>query len=147
MFVNSILSFSVVGLWTIRVKSPGASSLRAVLHSPAKDMTIIICHNKPPDRKWSWSVDDVTPRKDGPENLRILKRRVEIKPMRQVLDFDRWGIELDLGRWRRESLPTEILNITRCAACCDWVSIVWLAKTFKNCVSLLVLPRTKVRSK
>ena len=30
--------------------------------------------NKPPDRKWGWSVDDVTPGKDGPENLRILKK-------------------------------------------------------------------------
>ena len=31
------------------------------------------CHNKPPDSKWGWSVDDVMPGGDGPENLRILK--------------------------------------------------------------------------
>ena len=28
------------------------------------------CHNKPPDRIWGWSVDDVMPGRDGPENLR-----------------------------------------------------------------------------
>ena len=38
-------------------------------------MTITICHDKPPDRKWAWSVEDVIPGRDGPENLRILKRR------------------------------------------------------------------------
>ena len=32
------------------------------------------CDNKPPERKWSWSVDDVMPGRDGPENLRILKK-------------------------------------------------------------------------
>ena len=37
-------------------------------------MTITICHNKPPDKKWGWSVDDVMPGRDDPENLRILKR-------------------------------------------------------------------------
>ena len=29
------------------------------------------CHNKPPDRKWVWNVDDVMPGRDGSENLRI----------------------------------------------------------------------------
>ena len=49
-------------------------------------MTITICYNKPPDRKWGWSVDDVMPRRDGPENLRILKKRsVEIEPLRREL--------------------------------------------------------------
>ena len=32
------------------------------------------CHNKPPDRKWGLSMDDVMPGRDGPENLRILKK-------------------------------------------------------------------------
>ena len=41
-FVNYILSFSLVGLWTIRVKSSVAYSLGAVLRSCAKDMTITI---------------------------------------------------------------------------------------------------------
>ena len=37
-------------------------------------MTITICHNKAPDRKYGWTVDDVRPRRDGPENLRKLKK-------------------------------------------------------------------------
>ena len=32
------------------------------------------CYNKASDRKWGWSVDDVKPGRDGPENLRILKK-------------------------------------------------------------------------
>ena len=48
-------------------------SFSAVLRSRAKDMTITISHNKPPDRKCGWGVDDVMSRRDGPENLRILK--------------------------------------------------------------------------
>ena len=32
------------------------------------------CHNKPLDRKLGRSVDDVIPGRDGPENLRILKK-------------------------------------------------------------------------
>ena len=43
--------------------------------SYARDMTITICHNKPPDRKLGLSVDDFMPGRDGPENLSILKRR------------------------------------------------------------------------
>ena len=51
-------------------------------------MTITICHNKPPDRKWGWSVDDIMSRRDGPENLRILKRRqLGIRPLRRGLGF------------------------------------------------------------
>ena len=53
------------------------------LHSCAKDMTITICPNKPLDRKLGWSVDDVMPRGDGPENLRILKK--------SQLRLDHWG--------------------------------------------------------
>ena len=34
-----------------------------------------------------WSMDDVMPRRDGPENLRILKR--------SQLDFDNWKMSLD----------------------------------------------------
>ena len=48
------------------------------------------CHNKPPDRKWRSSVDAVMPGRDGPENLRILKKsqlRVEIGPRRQTIEF------------------------------------------------------------
>ena len=55
--------------------------LRAQVHSQLVQFTLArkgydnhLCHNKPPDRKWGWSVDDVMPRRDDPENLRILKR-------------------------------------------------------------------------
>ena len=48
----------------------------------AKDMTIMICYNRLLDRKRGLSVDDIMPRRDGPENLRILKR--------SQLDFDHW---------------------------------------------------------
>ena len=32
------------------------------------------CHNKPPDRKWGWSVDDIMPRRDGLRIWKILKK-------------------------------------------------------------------------
>ena len=63
------------------------------------------CQYKPPDKKWGWSVDDVMPGRDGPEDFekesvdigpwrqRIeflpLRHRVEIGPLRQELNFDR----------------------------------------------------------
>ena len=55
--------------------------------------------------------------------------------------FYRWGVQLsfsdlDQQRW------IDIVDITRCAARRGRVSIVWLAKTFKNFVSLLELPWT-----
>ena len=43
------------------------------------------CHNKPPNRKWGWSVDDVMPGRDGLENLRILKKS-QLK-----VDFGLWS--------------------------------------------------------
>ena len=51
-------------------------------------MTITICHNKPPDSKWGWSVDDVMPRRDGLGNLRILKRlQLSFLPLRHAVGF------------------------------------------------------------
>ena len=44
------------------------------------------CHNKPPDKKWSWSVDDVMSRRDGPENLRILRKN---------------QLKAEIGLWRQ----------------------------------------------
>ena len=58
-----------------------------VLRSRAKDMTITIVIINP---RQGWSVDDVMPGRDGPENLRILKKsqwRVEIGPWRQKFEF------------------------------------------------------------
>ena len=41
-------------------------------------------HKKSPDREWGWSVDEVMPRREGSENLRILKKRhrVDFLPLR-----------------------------------------------------------------
>ena len=77
MFYHSVW----LGFELFKSLGPGTWSLGAVLHSWAKDMTITIFHNKPPDRKCDWIVDDVMPRSDSPDNLRILKRR--------QLNFDR----------------------------------------------------------
>ena len=40
-------------------------------------------HNKPPDRK----EDDVMPRRDGPENLRILKVYLSFLPLTRAVEF------------------------------------------------------------
>ena len=50
------------------------------------------------------------PGRDGPENLRIFKRRIGFRPLKDVVGF--FG-----------SQPTEILNITRCAAGWGEVSV------------------------
>ena len=89
------------------------------------------CHNKPPNRKWGWSVDDVMPGRDGLEILRILKKsqlrveigqwkqRVEFLPLRHRVEFLRLK---DLVKFCR-SLTIEILNITRWAARWDGVRL------------------------
>ena len=79
------------------------------------------CHNKLPDRKWDWSVNDDMPGRDGPENLRILKKR--------RLRLDRWGIEFCLLLLRHlvkfcRSLPIEILTTTRYTVRWGGVSII-----------------------
>ena len=96
------------------------------------------CHNKPLDRKWGWSVDDVMPGRDVPENLRILKKsqlrldhggtELSFLPLWQRLSF------LGLDRWRW----IETLNITRCTA-------RWWGQHSKKCVSFLMSPWTEVK--
>ena len=47
------------------------------------------CHNKPPRQEMGRSVDEFMPGRDGPENLRILKKsqlKVEIGPRRQIIE-------------------------------------------------------------
>ena len=89
-------------------------------------MTITICHNKLPDRKWSWSVDEVISRRDGSENFE--KTVVEIRPLKAKLGFLplRRAVEF-FGSRPAEMNRVEILNITRCAAHWGGVRIVWLA--------------------
>ena len=84
--------------------------------------------------EWIESVVDVIPGRDGPENLRILKRQVvEVRPLMRAVGFfgseKQISLGLDRQRW------VEILNTTRCAARWGGVSIVWLAEALKNCVS------------
>ena len=90
------------------------------------------CHNNPPDRKWGCSGDDVMPGRDCPANLRILK-----KSQLRVEWFGHWVEELSFSNLYRQRWSA-ILNITRCAERWDGVSVIWLRKTFKNGVSLLV---------
>ena len=75
------------------------------------DMTSIISHNEPPDRKWGWTcrwreiewVDDVMPGRDGPENFRILKRWLD-QSSKQAVEFF-----FDLIRWDKfRSRPAEM---------------------------------------
>ena len=44
-----------------------------------------LCHNKPPERKWGWSMEDVILGRDGSENLRILK--LVIRTWRHRVEF------------------------------------------------------------
>ena len=76
------------------------------------------CHNKPLDGKSEWSVDDVMPGGDDPENLRILKKsllKVEVGLWRQTVEF------LPL-RPRVELRPLKEVDITRCAAGWGWLA-------------------------
>ena len=77
-------------------------------------------------------MDDVTPGRDGPENLRILKKselKVGIGPCRQTTEFLPLGHTVEFSTVAAAvkifgSLLTEILNITKCAVRWDDVSIV-----------------------
>ena len=115
--------------------------------------------------EWIKWVVEVVPGRKGPENMRILKRRVvEVRPMKHAACFfffcffflffflfffwsDQKQISLGLDRQRW----VEILDTTRWAACefvgGGGVRIVWLAYAFMICVSLLVSPRTEGRKK
>ena len=91
---------------------------------------------------------DVVPGRDGPENLRILKRRVNWGSTVEVRSwvFRIWLEQISLGLDRQGWV--EIL--TPQDAPCVWergASIVWLADTFMICVSLLASPTTEGRTK
>ena len=119
----------------------------------------------------SRSVNDVMPGRDGPENLKILKKSqlgVDFEPCRQTVGFSAieadsrsWGFEIRPCRQTIEFLPLGQRIETSIVAAVvkffgsrpakmNWdlkhyemcrtgvVSIVWLRKTFKNCVFLLV---------
>ena len=74
-------------------------------------------HNKPPDRKWGWSVDDIMPRRDKLRNWKILKNiqlrsdhgveKLKFDHAVEDLRLDHAGIRLSLCLWGRQlsSLP------------------------------------------
>ena len=69
IFRNYILSFSLVGLWTIRLSAGAGAHIEYSSSLPTDDMTIINVIIKTPDRKYDWGVNDVMP---GSEGLRFL---------------------------------------------------------------------------
>ena len=85
-----------------------------------------------------WNGDDVVPGRDGPENLRILKKsqlKVDIGPWKTRVEFSTVAATGKIFR----SLQTEILNITRCA-------IRWNGVCIVRIVSLSWCRRTEVRN-
>ena len=99
----------------------------ALLRRRGKDMTIIICYNKPSDRKWDWTAVGVN-RVGG-------WRRTWKRWSRKFEDFSKTGrcwsaqlgfsdlinLGLDSQRW------VEILDPARCTVREVAVSVVWLA--------------------
>ena len=127
IFINHILSFSLVGLWTIRVKkSPGIESIVYSLTLARKGYDNHPCHNKP-QREMGWSVDDIMPRRDGLRILRIL-RNTAVESWHWTMKEDSWV----LCHWGRQlgSLPlmqtVEIGDWTMEAKC--WVSTTKVEK-------------------
>ena len=121
------------------------------LCSREKDMTIPICHNKPQTGNESGVWMTSCPEEMVLRIWGFWKESVGFWPLKDVVGF--WPLKEELGfrplRHAVEffgSLPTVILNITRCTAQWGGVSIVWLALALKNCVSLLMLPWTKARN-
>ena len=116
-FVNYILSFGLVGLWTIQL-SAGAGAGAHIEYSScshAVDMIITNVIIKTPDRKCNWGVYDVMP---GSEGLRIwwfLKKAVS------------W--DLTLGR----ASPVGGVDCGQCRN----------SQHSKNCVSLSSCRKTK----
>ena len=101
-FINYILSFSFVGLWTIRVKSSGEQHLvQFTLMRIGYDNHH--CHNKPQTEKWGWSVDDVMPRRNGLRIWKNLKKRFSWVPTMMMRS---WGPTMVLRSWG----PTMVLR-------------------------------------
>ena len=78
-FINHFsLIISYYFVWKgFEILGVSAKVIWALFRPRGKDMTIVICHNKPPDKKMGLLERiDVVPGRDGHENLRILKIRV-----------------------------------------------------------------------
>ena len=117
-------------------------------------MTIIICHNKPPNRKWDWTAIGV--------NWMGGWCRTQMRWTGEFEDFEKtgsWGSTVEARGWvfsdlikvdpfgsRPAEMSWDLRHHKMCRACED-VSIVWLAMAFMICVSLLVSPRNEGRKK
>ena len=75
IFVNYILSFGLVGLWTIRLSAGAGAHIEDSSRSCVEDMTITNVIIKTPDKKLDWGVNDVMTRRDGEGISGFRKRR------------------------------------------------------------------------
>ena len=71
IFVNYILSFGLVGLWTTRLSAGAGAHIEYSSRSRTEDMTISNVIIKPQIGKCDWGVNDVMP---GSEKLVISKK-------------------------------------------------------------------------
>ena len=69
IFVNYILSLSLVGLWTIRLSVGAGAHIEYSSSSHVEDMTITNVIIKTPERKWDWRVNDVRSGSDGMKSV------------------------------------------------------------------------------
>ena len=95
-------------------------------------------------KRWSWEFEDFE--KESVE-IGPLKQTVEIGPLRQELAssaVEACGQVLQIST-DRDLKHLEIYHHTLGMGSDSMVSIVWLANTFKNCVSLLVSLWTEVK--
>ena len=94
-YMEEDLVFTLSSVIFLNTKMPTTcNEIGAVLHPRGNDMTIIICHNKLPDRKWGWMAVGVNwvggwhhAQKRCPENLSILKRQSWGRLLKHVVEF------------------------------------------------------------
>ena len=89
IFVNYILSFGLVGLWTIRLSAHAGAHIEYSSRSHAEDMTITNVIIKTPNRKWDWGVNHVMPGSYG-EGIWWFQKRHQLR-------FWLWARPIQLG--------------------------------------------------
>ena len=99
------------------------------------------CHIKTRERRYGGSVDDVMSGRDGPGNLRILKKsqlRVEIGPCRQRVELSTVAAAVKCFGSLPAGMNWHLKHHAMYRTLGVGFSMVWLRKTFDSCVSLLV---------
>ena len=149
LFVNYILSFSLVRLRIIWLSARAGAHIEYSSSSRAEDVTITNVIIKTPDRKCDWGVNDVMPGSDGLGFLVILKKSC-------LLRSDSGQGELRFGPGRGQSscglrdarrvcwFSELILDSGRGSWLKDDVGTV---RKVKNCVSLSSCRKTKIKKK